>query len=113
MYDNAVSGSPPSLQDNLTGANTGLVSNEVILWQETRIAQGEEIELDVAGHQMLRPSTNNYIIYEWVSTNSSSGYLREVGGYFSAIIAPQTITLGTEKYSNNDGKHIPYHLILD
>lgn len=87
-------------------ANTGLVSNEVILWQETRIAQGQEIELDVAGHQMLRPSTNNYIIYEWVSTNSSSGYLREVGGYFSAIIAPQTITLGTAKYGNNDGKHI-------
>lgn len=86
--------------------NTGLVNNEVILWQDDRFAQGADIVLDVAGHQMLRPSTNNYIIEEWVSIDSHSGYLREVGGYFSAIIAPQTIILGSPQYSNNDGKHI-------
>lgn len=86
--------------------NTGLVNNEAILWQDDRYAQGDEIELDVAGHQMFRPSTNNYIIEEWVSLSGNSGYLREVGGYFSAIIAPQTITLGSAQYSNNDGKHI-------
>ncbi len=87
------------LSDDRAGVRSGLAPNEFMMWQDQKYTENVSIPLNVAGRQMLRPSTNNYILYKEVYFGNHV-VLEEVGSYFSAVIKPHTIKVHESIYIN-------------
>ncbi len=72
--------------------NSGLVDGEAMLWQETKFNPDSNgvvtIDLNVAGHHMLRPSSNNYVLKSAVSDD-----VYNESTTFTAYILPHEITV--------------------
>ena len=49
------------MTDDRAGVYSGFAANEQMMWQDTGYNEGVSIKLNIAGRQLLRPSTNNYI----------------------------------------------------
>lgn len=73
-------------------ANSGLVDGEAMLWQEITFNPDSNgvvtIDLNVAGHHMLRPSSNNYVLKSAVSDD-----VYNESTTFTAYILPHEITV--------------------
>lgn len=86
---------------------SGLIGSDSIKWQNDHFYEGKSIDLNVAGPQMLRPSSNNYIIM-CRETDSGINVDKVVGSYYTAIITSHTIQVGEGVYINGsfvDGKY--------
>lgn len=91
--------------------NSGLVDGESILWQETSFAPktGENsvtIDLNIAGYQMLRPSTNNYVI-----KTSIGGNVYDESTTFVAHIMPHKIDVADGIYINGAAVNGQYNVV--
>ena len=87
------------LSDDKNGEKSGFANGDLMMWQDQGYAENTPIYLNVAGRQLLRPSTNNYVLYKEVIFGQQTR-LEEVGSYFSAIIAPHTIQVHESIYIN-------------
>lgn len=86
--------------------NTGLAGNDRIKWQDTSLepnADGRTIvDLNVAGRQMLRPSTNNYILMLKKGDGKDIDNYEEIGSYFATEIVAHTIEVDADVYINGE-----------
>lgn len=87
------------LSDDSQGIKSGLANGDLMMWQDQGYPEGEKIYLNVAGRQMIRPSTNNYELYTEEIFGQTTR-LNEVGTYFSAIIQPHQIKVHESIYIN-------------
>ncbi len=88
------------MTDDRSGVYSGFAANEQMMWQDTGYNEGVSIKLNIAGRQLLRPSTNNYILYQEVELSNGHMVLEEIGSYFAAEIKPHTVTVHPSIYIN-------------
>lgn len=88
------------MTDDSAGVYSGFAANEQMMWQDTGYNEGVSIKLNIAGRQLLRPSTNNYILYQETELSNGHIVLEEIGSYFAAEIKPHTVTVHPSIYIN-------------
>jgi len=88
------------MTDDRAGVYSGFAANEQMMWQDTGYNEGVNIKLNIAGRQLLRPSTNNYILYQEVELSNGHMVLEEIGSYFAAVIKPHTVKVHPSIYIN-------------
>ena len=88
------------MTDDRSGVYSGFAANEQMMWQDTGYNEGVSIKLNIAGRQLLRPSTNNYILYQETELSNGHIVLEEIGSYFAAEIKPHTVTVHPSIYIN-------------
>lgn len=92
--------------DNASFAHTGLTEGERMMWQNEGFANGVKADLNIAGPQLFRPETNNYIFVKvdkvtfGGESQFTQWYVEEIGAYFNAVIAPHQIKVGEGVYIN-------------
>ncbi|MDE6968109.1 MAG: hypothetical protein K2P12_05555, partial [Clostridia bacterium] len=79
---------------------SGLVEGEKMMWQDDGYDNNVTIELNAAGRQMLRPSTNNYILKQKIKYGNEERWDDIGQSYFSAVINPYTLKVGEGVYIN-------------
>lgn len=88
------------MTDDRSGVYSGFAANEQMMWQDTGYNEGVSIKLNIAGRQLLRPSTNNYILYQEVELSNGHMVLEEIGSYFAAEIKPHVVKVHPSIYIN-------------
>lgn len=88
------------MTDDSAGVYSGFAANEQMMWQDTGYNEGVSIKLNIAGRQLLRPSTNNYILYQETELSNGHIVLEEIGSYFAAEIKPHAVKVHPSIYIN-------------
>lgn len=88
------------MTDDSAGVYSGFAANEQMMWQDTGYNEGVSIKLNIAGRQLLRPSTNNYILYQETELSNGHIVLEEIGSYFAAEIKPHVVKVHPSIYIN-------------
>lgn len=88
------------MTDDSAGVYSGFAANEQMMWQDTGYNEGVSIKLNIAGRQLLRPTTNNYILYQETELSNGHIVLEEIGSYFAAEIKPHVVKVHPSIYIN-------------